>query len=175
MLKLVSFLVLFFCTSEVASLATDGHVEYLGIKSGMTKAEVTSFLDLNSVAQAENSRLSALYSDKSVNEVAAQLLEEGVYTRQTKVLSGKDLQLRLYFTDKGLLWRLDIYIGKPDDPAKRIGLDKAVIARFKGHSINEESSPTRYGTDEYYRVVMTDNAVLSEVVERYMSEFLSKM
>jgi hypothetical protein len=174
MLKRFSLFILLFCSSSITSLAADTDFEYSGIKSGMTKTDLISFLDVNGIAQNKKATYPGLYRTKDLNEIVSELLEAGIFGQETKALNGKKVKLYFYFTDKELLWRLDVIVHKPSDPARALALERAVNARFKGYRIHEESASGQHGTN-YYRVVMIDNAILNEAVERYTSEFMDKM
>jgi hypothetical protein len=175
-MKRIGFLVLVFFGMTTTGLAADKGFEYYGVKSGMSKKEIREFLDLDSIARADKAKFSRSYENKSIDEMVDEQIKSKIFSERTKALSGKKVGLRFLFTDEGLLWRLDVYVNKPHDPAERIALDNAIKMRFKNYSIQEESSTNQYdGTIEFYRIVMTDDNVLSEAVKRYVIKFLAEM
>jgi hypothetical protein len=146
--------------------------EYQGIKSGMSKSEVRKSLDLDAVAGA----LKAKYGlGETIDAIVADIFRSGLHAETVKRLKGKDFRLVFFFTDQDLLWRLDVYVDKPADPARQLALDKAVRSRFKDYLIAEESSTSRYGTTYFYRATMIDSALLKPAVERYTAQYMEKM
>jgi hypothetical protein len=163
------------CLLAGAAFAEDKPFDFHGIKSGMTRSELRVHLDLDSVAREKMTEDEILYRGKSIDDVVKDLFDGGISAYQVKRLSDREFHLDFYFSDDDRLWRLDVYFYKPSDPAKGIALRQAVQTRFKGFSIKEESATSRYGTREYYRVIMVDQNVLNPAVKRYVDEYLKRM
>jgi hypothetical protein len=139
---------------SVAVLALDKGFEYLGIRSGMKKEEISKLLDLHS----------------------EEMFEQGTITGEKTNLKDKALwALSFSYTDQGALWRLDIYFPQPDDPAKHIAFEKALKQRFLAPTISEGTSTGEYGPKHYYRVTLVDQTLLDQAVGRYVKEYLSRM
>jgi hypothetical protein len=155
--------------------AQDRAFDFHGIKSGMTRSEVRTYLDLDSAAAKRKAEFPGLYGQKTMDDMVGLIFAGPVASEDIKRFADKQFRLVLYFTDDQRLWRLDVYFTKPDDPAKLIALGKAVAIRFKDFSVREESETSRYGTQQFYRVIMLDQSVLDPAVTRYVDQYLKKM
>jgi hypothetical protein len=169
----------FFCLLPFAQIvqAEDATFEYQGIRAGMTKDAIRKHLDLDAVAeQMKIGKFAIIYRDKTKEQLVTEILEGGLLASASSRFSDKAFhRIDFYFIDQEALWRLDVIFVKPSDPPKALALDQALKQKFGRYTVKEEASTSQYGTSYTYRVIMIDDKILEQAVQRYTTDFLKKM
>ncbi len=153
--------------SEFFNDAGGGAFEYHGIKSGMTIGEVAEVLDEKGAKAFFEKKYRYLdwrgfsrFADMDYPEVVRM---DGPY------------QLVFSFTDEDTLYGLTAFYKKESDTLKHFALLDALKTKFPSRSIDEGTTVSQYGSDDYVAIQFVDIQLALPAMERYRGEYLGKL
>ncbi len=154
--------------------------EFHGLKAGMTKAEVTEYLELDKyldIYKKENSYSSIATTDG--------LYKYGFKFDIINKLGHKDLSnkkfsnIKLSFTDDDILWKIQIIFNMPADVLSKIALGNVIRNNFPDANIEEKSSTESIGSFSYsvtsLYVIMSDKEITNSAINKLESMYEKKM
>ncbi len=120
-------------------------IDFYGIKSGMTVADLTKVLDLNAQAKKVKKE-NPQYSGKSIKQLIKELyILNNTYYAGEKFAGKWYGSLLLRFDSKGRLWMLVARIRVPEIPEKKQALKKMLTRQFGQFRIQKiRSNPSLY-------------------------------
>jgi len=163
---------LFILLLGISFVTTDVNAfEFHGLKSGMTREEVTISLGLELVATKISSE------NRSVEDIISRWLSfsYGVPSEDIERFSNMVFS-RLYFSfdDRNQLWRLDVEFRTKKDPIGTVVVEKVLKEKFD--EIKEEPQIGDHDyTQKWYRAILKDENLFMESVERLSAVYRSKM
>ena len=85
-------------------------------------------------------------------------------------LAGKSNRGSLFWTEDGLLWRIQLRYTVPDDILEKLALREALGKKFRDTEIQESSSTSSRSTTSFYTIVLMDDAVADPAIKKLVKK-----